>query len=345
MRDPRWRAGRWLHHEVPARRESAGETYRPPGAGERAAPSTDDAARSVAPPLSLRPAAQNPILAASDLGPDVAFVADPFLWIDDDWHLFVEVYRPSRDPPAALAHLSSEDRGGTWRYTGVVLEPDVHVAFPFVFEHEGERFMLPDPWSERPGVPADFTLYCARTFPDEWEPVATPLSPARELHDCVLFRREGRWWALAGADDELWAFHSAELVADDWTPHADNPVVTGRPSAVRPGGRPIVREGSVIVCFQDCSRHYGERLWAYEVTELTPDSYSDEPASSTPVLEPTGGLGWNSGRMHHMDAWLLEDRWLCAVDGNVGFGKPVFGDHWAVGLYEQPLSESHQSGL
>jgi hypothetical protein len=41
--------------------------------------------------------------------------------------------------------------------------------------------------------------------------------------------------------------------------------------------------------------------------------------------------------MHHVDAWLFEDRWLCAVDGNVGLGKPLFGDHWAIGLYEQHL--------
>jgi len=337
MKDPRWHAGRWLHHEVPAQFGSAGPGYRPSAAGERAVPASDDAARSVEPPLAPEPAAPNPILTANDLGPDVAFVADPFLWIDDEWHLFVEVYRPARDPPAALAHLSSDDQGATWRYTGVVLEPDVHLAFPFVFEWAGERYMLPDPWSERPGVSADFTLYRARSFPEEWEPVATPLSPDRELHDCIVFRHDGRWWALAGADDDLYAFHSPDLVADDWTPHADNPVVTERPTAVRPGGRPVAREGGVLVFFQDCARRYGERLWAYEVTELTPASYRDERAAASPVLGPTGGLGWNSGRMHHLDAWLLEDRWLCAVDGNIGLGKPLFGDHWAIGLYEHPL--------
>jgi len=337
MRDPRWHAGRLLHHELPARLGSADPTYRPPDPGGRALPGSDDVAASVTAPLSLEPAARNPILAAADLGPDVAFVADPFLWLEDRWHLFVEVYRPARDPPAALAHLASDDRGRTWRYTGVVLEPDVHVAFPFVFEWRGEKFMLPDPWSERPGVPTDFHLYRASDFPGGWERVATPLAPDRELHDCVVFRHGGRWWALAGADDDLVAFYSDDLVADDWTPHAGNPVVRDRPTAVRPGGRPIARDGGALVFFQDCARHYGERLWAYEVTELTPERYRDEPASTRPALAPTGGLGWNAGRMHHIDAWLLEDRWLCAVDGNVGFGQGFLGDHWAVGLYEQPL--------
>lgn len=343
MTSRRWRAGRWLHHGLgDGQRAGAdggtGPTYRPPAAGTRALPASDPAVADVPAPLSPDPAARNPVLTASMLGPDVEFVADPFLWLDDDtWHLFVEVYRPARDPPAALAHLSSEDRGSTWRYSGVVLDPGIHLAFPFVFEHAGERYMLPDPWSERDGVAADFTLYRATEFPAEWEAVAAPLSPDRELHDCVVVRHHGRWWALAGADDDLVVYHSDELVSDDWTPHPDNPVVAGRPEAVRPAGRPVARDDGFLLFFQDCARHYGERVWAYTVTDLSTETYRDELASPDPVVGPTGGLGWNAGRMHHVDAWLLEDRWLCAVDGNIGLGKPLFGDHWAVGLYEQPL--------
>ena len=161
-----------------------------------------------------------------------------------------------------------------------------------------------------------------------------PLSD-EELHDCVLLRRDGLWWALAGGGGALYAYHSRTLAGDDWTPHRENPVVTGRPEAVCPAGRPIATDDGAIVFFQDCSRRYGERVWAYEVTHLTATDYRDERVGSGPVLGPAGGVGWNSGRMHHLDAWLFEDRWLCAVDGNIGLGKPVFGDHWAIGFYEQ----------
>jgi len=337
----RWHAGRWLHHGLGARLADArGErpTYRAPAAGTGAVPATDDAARGVAPPLSPEPAARNPILTAATLGLDGGFVADPFLFLTDErWHLFFEVYRPSADPPAAIAHAASADRGRTWTYSGVVLDPGVHLAFPHVFAWGGERYMLPDPWSEREGVAADFALYRATDFPTEWERVATPLAPDIELHDCVPVHHGGRWWALAAAEGDLYVFHSDELVADDWTPHPENPVVTDRPEGVRPAGRPVAREGGFLLFTQDCAERYGERVWAYEVTELTPDSYSDERAGAAPVVGPAGGVGWNSGRMHHVDAWLLDDRWLCAVDGNIGFGKPAFGDHWAIGLYEQPL--------
>jgi len=337
----RWRVGRWLHHDLGARlADSRNErpTYRAPAADSRAVPATDDAARGVAPPLSPDPAARNPTLTATTLGIEGGFVADPFLFLEDGrWHCFFEVYRPDADPPAAIAHVESTDRGRTWTYSGVVLDPGVHLAFPHVFAWAGERYMLPDPWSEQPGVAADFALYRATDFPTEWMRVATPLAPERELHDCVPVRHDGRWWALASAGGDLYAFHAADLVADNWTPHAENPVVTGRPEAVRPAGRPVAREGGPLVFFQDCTRRYGERVWAYQVTELTPERYRDERVADEPVVGPTSGLGWNSGRMHHVDAWLLDDRWLCAVDGNVGLGQPVFGDHWAIGLYEQPL--------
>jgi len=331
----RWRAGRAVHHRLPAAGGSS-RSYQPPTGAP--IPASDARAATAPPPIDPQPAAANPILTASDLGTDIEFVADPFLYLDDDWHLFVEVYRPAVDPPAAIAHLQSSDRGRSWTYSGVVLDPGVHLAFPFVFAWDGERYMLPDPWSERPGVPADFTLYRASDFPTAWEPVATPISPEQELHDCVLLRHEGRWWAFAGEGGELYAFYADTLETDDWTPHADNPVVTNRPEAVRPAGRPIAREDGFVLLFQDCARRYGERIWAYEITELSPSTYRDERVGSGPVVGPAGGIGWNSGRMHHVDAWLFEDRWLCAVDGNVGLGKPLFGDHWAIGLYEQRLA-------
>ncbi|MEF8853182.1 MAG: hypothetical protein V5A44_04275 [Haloarculaceae archaeon] len=335
-RGARWRAGQWAHHRIPASFGAGGPDYRPPARGARVIASTD---AKVAAPLAPEPAAPNPVLTASDLGADVSFVADPFLFpTAGRWHLFVEVFRPRRTPPAAIAALHSDDRGATWRYDGVVLDPGIHVAFPYVFEWDGDRYMLPEPWSERPGEPADFTLYRARSFPDEWEPVATPISLARELHDCVVFRHGGQWWGLVGGeDDELCAFRSDRLVADDWTPHPDNPVVTGRPQAARPGGRPVRTADGFVVFFQDCARYYGHKVRAYEVTELSVDAYADRPATPEVTLGPSGGLGWNSGRMHHIDAWLVGDRWLCVVDGNVGLGKPLFGDHWAVGLYEQPM--------
>jgi hypothetical protein len=261
-------------------------------------------------------------------------VADPFLFPADDggWHLFVEVFARDRDPTAAIGHATSPD-GRDWTYQGLVVATDDHLSFPYVFRWDGEHYLLPDPWSKRDRE-ATITLYRARSFPSTWEPVAALLTPDRSIHDMVVFRWGDRWWGLAGDRGDLYAYHSASLEADGWTPHEANPVVEGRLAAGRPAGRPIVRPDQVLAFFQDGVRRYGHRVRAFRITELTPTTYADREVRESPVLEPSGRrVGWNSGGMHHIDPWHVGDGWVCAVDGDVQAGRGLFGDMWAVGLY------------
>ncbi|MFB6077870.1 MAG: hypothetical protein ABEJ80_02685 [Halarchaeum sp.] len=293
-------------------------------------------------PLAPAPApgVENPVLSARDVTDfgAVDLVADPFLLpADDAWHLFFEVYNGFRTPTAAIGHATSAD-GRTWTYDRIVLETDAHLSFPYVFRWEGEHYMVPDAWSRDPDNPADVTLYRAERFPYDWTPVSRVLAPDRPRHDCVLFRWKGRWWALLGDGDSLYAYHADDLTASDWTPHAANPVVTDRPRAGRPAGRPVVREDGVLVFLQQSVGGYGECVRGYRITDLTPTTYADEPAAPAPVVAPTGGFGWNSGYMHHVDPWADADgTWWCAVDGSVGFGSRALGaHHWAIGLYRAP---------
>lgn len=211
-------------------------------------------------------------------------VADPFLFPADDggWHLFVEVFARDRDPTAAIGHATSPD-GRDWTYQGLVVATDDHLSFPYVFRWDGEHYLLPDPWSKRDRE-ATITLYRARSFPSTWEPVAALLTPDRSIHDMVVFRWGDRWWGLAGDRGDLYAYHSASLEADGWTPHEANPVVEGRLAAGRPAGRPIVRPDQVLAFFQDGVRRYGHRVRAFRITELTPTTYAVREVRESPVV-------------------------------------------------------------
>lgn len=292
-------------------------------------------------PLRPRPmrSAHNPVLTADDVTDygDADFVADPFLFPgESSWHLFFEVFNRDRRPTGVIGHATAADGGRRWRYDGVVLRTDIHLAFPYVFEWDGAFYMVPDRWNRN--EPAAIRLYRTESLPDGWRPVSTVVAPDRQLADCVLFRWGGRWWAMLGSDDgryDLCLYYSDDLGANEWTPHERNPVVTGRPEAARPGGRPIVREDRILVFFQDCAAQYGDKVRAFDVTRLSPTAYADRERPESPILEGTDRrLGWNSGRMHHVDPWYTTDGWRCAVDGNVEFGRGAFGpDHWAIGLY------------
>lgn len=290
--------------------------------------------------MDLRPidGVDNPVVTAADVTDfgSAHFVADPFLLAEGNAvHLFFEVFNRNRTPTAAIGHATSPDGGRTWAYDRIVLAEPVHLSFPYVFAHGGDHYMIPDKWMRERGEAAPIELYRARRFPTAWEPVATIAAPDDPLHDCVVFRREGRWWALAGDGTDLHVFVSADLERDGWRPHPDNPVVSDRPTAARPGGRPVVRPDHVLAYFQDCAGAYGRKLRAYRITTLTEDRYEDREVAASPVLEgSSAAVGWNSGRMHHADPLATDGGWLCAVDGNVGLRWGVFGKyHWAIGMY------------
>lgn len=353
----RWRAGETLHrrgidaHLADRTGKKSDRTGREQEADSSRLPSPryghdrgwkTSASRSVDAPRPFRPrpipTVENPVLTAADVTDygDVDFVADPFLFPAEDggWHLFFEAYNRDRTPTGVIGHATSTN-GRAWRYRGVVLQTNVHLAFPYIFEWKGTYYMIPDRWDRE--SPAPILIYRTASLPNEWERVSTVVEPDRQLADCVVFRWDRRWWALLGSDDgrhDLYAYYSNELLADHWTAHAENPVASDRPRAARPAGRPIVGDDSILVFLQDCDDQYGDKVRAFDVTELTPTAYIDQERPESPILEATGGLvGWNSGRMHHVDPWYTNDGWRCAVDGNV-FGRRLFGpNHWAIGLY------------
>jgi hypothetical protein len=351
-----WRVGETLHHTVPqvasgskSNRSAAAETR--PIEPSR----TSDSGETIptypyrdAPfdPTALRPSpnAVNPVLTASDVTDygRAGGVADPFLFVtpSGEWHMFFEVFNRDADPTAVIGHATSPDGGSAWEYDRVVLRTDFHLSFPYAFKWKGTHYLLPDPWNKGSEA-ADIRLYEARNFPYDWTEAATILSPDHPVSDTVVFRWQGRWWAVAGDERDLYAYHSPTLRADEWEPHAGNPVVRNRPRAARPGGRPIVREDRILFFLQQCVESYGEQLRTFEITELSPERYADEELESSPTIRASdSSVGWNSGKMHHVDPWFDGATWRCAVDGNIDLGQSVFGHNWSIGMYESVVPPS-----
>jgi len=329
-----WQVGELLHRTVGSRIGTRHDHLdESPQLSEGRPNAFDSSENSCLVPI---PGVTNPVFTAGDVTDfgDVYFVADPFLieGRDGTIHSFFEVFNPERTPTAAIGHASSET-GYEWAYDRIVLEASTHLSFPYVFQHDGSYYMVPDKWNGGDGGPID--LYRAETFPGEWSQVATLVDPDSPLHDFVVVQCQDRWWGIAGDGSDLSVFHSRELERDRWTAHSSNPVVTDRPRAGRPGGRPLVDADSILLFLQDCESEYGSKVRGFRVTTLSEDSYEDEELESSPLLEPTGDLfGWNSGRMHHIDPLHTDDGWLCAVDGNVGLKRWIFGKyHWSIGLY------------
>lgn len=278
------------------------------------------------------PAVENPVLTGDDVTDygNVSAVADPFLFVEEGTvHLFFEIISGGSGVQPAIGHATSPD-GLDWSYDQVVLDPDSHVSWPYVWKWDGDYYMVPY-------TGKTVEIWRANSFPTGWEPVAAPLDADYFPDDPAVVRWDDRWWLFVGRtgeggnDSQTVAFHSERLLADDWTPHAENPIVSGRERGARPAGRPVTRGEDRYLFVQDALDEYGDKVRAYRVTELSTETYADEEVASSPVASEFG-TGYNADGMHTYDAWYLGEGegWLCAVDGK----RP--GEWTGIGLFHVP---------
>ena len=259
--------------------------------------------------------ASNPVLSRTDVTDVPArFVADPFMVkADDKWHMYFEVMNAS-SRKGEIGYAASND-GIRWSYQQIVLATPSHMAYPYVFEWMGEFFMIPA-ISKSDAL----HLYRASKFPNHWSYCKTLLSGIKVV-DASIAQVEGRWWIFADTScgvkcDTLRLFYSNHLMGP-WNEHPKSPIVAANPHIARPGGRVISFEGLVIRYTQDCYPRYGNRLRAFEITELTPTKYREREARENPILS-AGEIGaWNAAGMHHIDPHQISsNEWIACVDGH-----------------------------
>jgi hypothetical protein len=239
------------------------------------------------------------------------FIADPFLCLrGGTFHLFFEVLNRRRRRGEIGLAVSKD--GVSWEYSQIVLREDFHLSYPFVFEFDGNVYLLPE--CSESGCQH---LYVAEDFPFRWRRASVLVESP--LLDASLWQTAGLWWMFAGigsASDATLNLFAAPVPTGPWMPHPLNPVRTAPLRMCRPGGRPTVRDDSLLLFTQDCSRRYGFGLRAYEVLKLNRDEYLEREVCSEPLLAATGN-GWNSHGMHHLESLRLsESEWLIATDGN-----------------------------
>ncbi len=232
------------------------------------------------------------------------FAADPFGLVRGDvLHVLFEDFSQRRGRGSIFHTAVSPD--GTISAPECVLDPGAHASYPFLVEHEGTVFMLPEIASS-----GELVLYEAVDFPYRWRPAVTML-PGIPAVDASVVEFGGRWWLFAtrldrGANQNLFVWHAPHLTGP-WTEHAANPVKTDARSA-RPGGTPFVVEGRLYRPSQDNSRRYGGRVILNRVDLLTPTTFDERPVKA---IGPRQSSGYPDG-LHTLSA--AGDRTL--VDGN-----------------------------
>ena len=171
-----------------------------------------------------------------------------------------------------------------------IIERPYHLSYPFVFERDGQVWMLPEASAAR-----RLDLLRATAFPFEWEHAAT-LIEGPELSDATLVEHGDKLWLFGSQGGEgasswdnlhLW---SAQHLTGDWHPHDRNPVLIDASSA-RPAGAMYRLGGQLWRPAQDCTRGYGSGLTIARVAKLDDEAFEQEEIASVGPSPAWPGIG------------------------------------------------------
>lgn len=261
----------------------------------------------------------NPLFRAEDVT-DVSakFVADPFLIKEGEtWNLFFEVY-DNNTKQGDLAVATSKNTW-KWNYEKVIIDEPFHLSYPYVFKAEDEYYLIPESFEDN-----SIRLYQADDFPTKWTYIK-PLVEGRDYVDNSIVFYNNKWWLFSSvtSNDKLY-LHYANSLTGPWKEHPQSPIVVDDVHKARPSGRLLVYDGKLYRFTMDIDPPVGtHRVMAYEITEITPTSYSEKLAQEAPVVQASGS-GWNGQAMHQLDPVQVdENSWIASVDG--------FGKYWIFG--------------
>ncbi|HBC78668.1 MAG TPA: hypothetical protein DEO60_03170 [Bacteroidales bacterium] len=204
------------------------------------------------------------------------FWADPFVVNKNGKnYVFVEefIYKKNK------GHISVLELGekGTLEKVNRVLEEPYHMSYPFIFESDGDYYMIPET-SENKSI----ELYKCKEFPHNWIHLKSIMNNLNAV-DSTLFRYKGKWWLFTVIDDkdsslngspELFLFYTDDILSDNWTSHCCNPVVSDIRTA-RPAGKMFIDRGKIYRPSQDCSERYGQAFNINEVLVLSENEYEE----------------------------------------------------------------------
>ncbi|HEY0794380.1 MAG TPA: hypothetical protein VGD64_01235 [Acidisarcina sp.] len=198
------------------------------------------------------------------------YYADPMLYEHEGhvWIFFEDyIYKEARG--RLCCALVNPD--GTFGEVSVCLDLAYHLSYPFVFDHEGEIFMIPESVAS-----GRVELWRATRFPFDWK-LEKVLFEGLCVDTTPLFHH-GHWYFFTALLSRLkthaafGALFHAESLTGEWARHPVNPISTDVRNA-RPGGGVVKVDGRLLRPVQDCGERYGRRLHTDEILELTPETY------------------------------------------------------------------------
>ena len=224
------------------------------------------------------------------------FWADPFIYKKDGQiYIFFENYSYSKDIGKISCGRLDKDRLVDIED---VLVKDYHLSYPFLFEDNGQLFMIPECSENR-----RLEVYKCVKFPNEWELYSVAFE-GEILFDSTIYRdKDGNLWLFTNkqtsncgsVDAKLYIYKIDSLKLKEILPHKKNPVIINS-GIGRNGGAIFEKNGKIYRPSQaNVDGVYGRYLNINEIKTLNLNEYQEEVIK---VINPTFDRGLIS--LHHL---------------------------------------------
>lgn len=228
--------------------------------------------------------------------PNDEFWADPFLFDHKGQrYVFFENYSYLTKRGKISCGLLKEDK--LVNVTDV-LAVDYHLSFPFIFEEEGDVFLMPESSENK-----RLEIYRAVDFPTKWELYTTAFE-GEAVADAFFYNdNENQKWlflnkqvsSASPMDSELYIYKVDSIRLKNLQSHAQNPVIIDSRTA-RNGGALFTHNGKLYRPSQrNIDGIYGRALNLNEILTLNINEYKESTAE---VVKPTFDKGLMA--MHHL---------------------------------------------
>jgi hypothetical protein len=232
-----------------------------------------------------------------------SYWADPFpvIYQGETWVFYEEYDSHSKKGKIGVGNWN----GKKLQACKPVLEENWHLSYPFIWEENGDFWMIPES-----GEAHKLYLYQATEFPYQWKKIRVFFDG--EGYDPTILKKDGKYWLFInqkshpGASPfvELFLYSSPSLENPIWTPHALNPIVSDVHSS-RPAGRIFERNGKLYRPAQDSGRRYGHKIRIQEIITLSDFEYEEKTVEIIHPDESQGVLGTHT--LNFSDSWIFSD--------------------------------------
>lgn len=241
--------------------------------------------------------------------------ADPFLFVKDDTlYLFFEKVYAGKREWGRIAMMKTKDLAH-WTEPIDVLSLSYHLSFPFVFEDNGEVYMIPES-NEADAV----CLYRANDDLTEFTFVRNLVEQPRTKDICFnycdshLLKKDGIYFLFTSVSYnwkyDLELFYTDDLLNGQFQKHPMSPVCQGNEYG-RCGGSIIHLDEHFYRITQDCHTRYGENVSVMKIENLSSQNYRESLFKRN--IFKTGSDLYRDG-VHQLNIVKFRNKYIYAAD-------------------------------